>query len=178
LSSGPGSGSGKPWEPAAQRRSARALADLAADALQDVFARRAGMAMELAAAWPEVAGLPHGEYTLPQKILWPRRHDDADPFEPGTLVVACDGGRAVFFQHDCDAVIERVNAFFGFDAVARIRIVQKPLPLRNVERKPREPVLDAGEKQRLAETLRDVSDPGLRDRLARLGAAVIARNRK
>ena len=56
-------------------------------------------------------------------------HED-DPFEPATLVIACEGFAALHVQHETGEIIGRVNAFLGFNAIGRIRIVQKPVTPR------------------------------------------------
>ncbi|MCB1418612.1 MAG: DUF721 domain-containing protein, partial [Notoacmeibacter sp.] len=63
----------------------------------------------------------------PERIVWPRRASDDDPFEPATLVVACEGFAALALQHETNEVIARVNAFLGFAAIGRVKIVQKPV---------------------------------------------------
>lgn len=171
---GGGSGDG-----GARRRQAgpRPVAELAGKVLEPVIARRAGMTVDLVASWQDIVGPPHGDYTRPEKIMWPRRASDDDPFEPGTLVVACDGARAVLFQHELDQCAERVNAFFGFRAIARIRIVQKPVLHRPPPRRHELPEPAPREKARLAAILDRIEDDGLRRRLERLGRGVFAKSR-
>jgi len=156
----------------------RPLADLASKLIEPVIARRAGMTIDLVAAWEELAGPRHAPYTRPERIVWPRRANEDDPFRPGSLVVACEGPRAIWLQHEAGEIVERVNVFFGFAAIERLRIVQKPVV--RLERPPpaQEPVLDAAARRRLDAMLEGVADPALRARLARLGAGVIARERR
>lgn len=149
------------------------MAELAGGVLEPVLARRAGMTVDLIAAWPEIAGHPHGEYTRPEKIVWPRKASDDDPFQPGMLVVACDGARAVLFQHELDQCLERVNTFFGFTAVARIRIVQKPVRPHRTPRARSLPTLEPEARARLDRIVGGIDDDGLRERLERLGRGVL-----
>jgi len=156
---------------------ARPLADYASGIVEPVVARRAGMDLALLAAWPEIVGAPHDSYTRPERIKWPRRAGDDDPFEPGTLFVACDGARAVLFMHETDACLARVNTYFGFRAVARIRLVQKPVRNRAAPalRQPPEPAPEA--RARLDAIVSRIEDEGLRARLERLGRGVFAARR-
>ena len=158
-----------------QRRGrAVAVAELAGKVLAPIVARRAGMTVDLLAAWRDVVGAPHGDYTRPERIVWPRRASDDDPFEPGTLIVACDGARAVLFQHELDQCVERVNTFFGFTAIARIRIVQKPVRAGLPQHRRRPPELEPGARARLAAIVERIEDEELRVRLERLGRGVFA----
>ena len=50
-----------------------------------------------------------------------------ESFEPATLIIACEGGDALFLQHDSAAILARVNDYFGFTAVNKLKLVQKPI---------------------------------------------------
>ncbi|MEZ5791468.1 MAG: DciA family protein [Nitratireductor sp.] len=155
------------------RSTARPVADIAAGILEPVISRRAGMTLDLVSAWPDIVGEPWGEFTMPEKINWPRRASDDDPFEPATLVVACDGARAILFQHVLGECIERVNVFFGFAAISRIRIVQKPLNRRKLPVHRELPQLGASDNARLQSILGDVENEKLRESLEKLGRGVL-----
>jgi hypothetical protein len=66
-------------------------------------------------------------------------------------------------------VLERVNRFFGWQAVADLRLRQAPMSRRT---KAKPPAPDAEEQARIAATLSQIADENLRAALARLGAAV------
>jgi hypothetical protein len=99
-------------------------------------------------------------------------HDD-DPFEPAVLVIACEGSAALHLQHETGEIIGRVNAFLGFSAVGRIRIVQKPVAPPSSVPRPIPRVLSQEEKARLASTVGEIEDDGLRASLERLGATIV-----
>lgn len=154
-------------------RNAVAVSDLATAILDPVLRRRAGISIGLVQSWDDIVGPRLGRGSRPEKIQWPRRLSDDDPFEPAVLVVACEGLAALHIQHETGEIISRVNAFLGFSAIGRIRIVQKPV----VAAKPRErPVLRplaADEKARVERSVGKIEDDGLRASLERLGASVI-----
>ena len=77
---------------------------------------------------------------------------------------------ALEIQHLSGVIIERVNRFFGWRAVARIQIRQAPL--KRQAKKPPPPAPDPAVVARLAAGLSDIGDEALRDALARLGASV------
>ncbi|MCB1463832.1 MAG: DUF721 domain-containing protein [Nitratireductor sp.] len=160
-----------------RRRGAVAVSELAGKVLEPVIARRAGMNLDLVAAWPDIVGAPHGDYTRPEKIVWPRRAHEDDPFEPGALVVACDGARAVLFQHELDQCVERVNAFFGFRAIARIRIVQKPVTRHAAQVRRQAPQPGPKAQARIESIVAGIEDEELRKRLERLGRGVFGASR-
>ena len=70
-------------------------------------------------------------------------------------------------------ILERINRFFGWQAVGRIALRQAPLSRPKAKAAP--PKLDAAEAARVAATLTAVTDDELRAALGRLGAAVKGR---
>lgn len=159
------------------RSPAKSVSELVGGILEPIIAKRAGMTLSLINAWSDIIGLPLGKHSRPEKILWPRRAHDDDPFQAATLVVACDGAQAIFFQHETDAIIERVNTFLGFAAIDRIKIQQKPVSDLPLEKEQAAKELTGEEKKRLDEILSNISDDKLRNKLAKLGEGIIMRQR-
>jgi len=150
-----------------------AVSDLATQILDPVLRKRAGISIGLVQSWEEIVGPRLARSSRPEKIQWPRRMGDDDPFEPAVLVVACEGAAALHLQHETGEIIGRVNAFLGFSAVGRIRIVQKPMTSVSSEPRPHPRVLSQEEKARLARTVGEIEDDGLRASLERLGATIV-----
>lgn len=149
------------------------VSDLASEILDPVLRKRAGISIGLVQSWEEIAGPRLAESSRPEKIQWPRRMHEDDPFEPAVLVVACEGTAALYLQHETSEIIARVNAFLGFSAIGRIRIVQKPLTGKAAQPRPRPRPLSQDEKTRLAATVGEIEDEGLRASLERLGATIL-----
>ncbi|KGF66823.1 hypothetical protein LL06_25940 [Hoeflea sp. BAL378] len=158
------------------RKGSVQIAEIANGLIDPILARRAGINTLLLGSWDEIAGEQFAGCSRPERIRWPRQDgpdETGGGFSPGVLTVACEGARALFLMHQEAELISRVNAFFGFRAIAQIRIVQKAI--HTPTRKPQARPLDAGEKRRLAGMLETVEDPRLREALERLGAGVISR---
>ncbi|MEL7274004.1 MAG: DciA family protein [Pseudomonadota bacterium] len=156
------------------KASARPVADLVTKLLDPVIERRAGMTMDLVCAWPEIVGERHAQFSRPEKLNWPRRAQDDDPFEPAVLVLACEQVHVLYLQHDTDALVRRINTYFGFTAVQRIKIVQKPLPTTTEKKKPAAPSIDGEAETRLAAMLDQIEDEALREALKRMGRGVFS----
>lgn len=154
------------------RGNAKPVADYVSKLLSPVIERRAGMTMDLIAVWEEIVGEEHAHHSRPEKLNWPRQASDDDPFEPATLVIACEPAGALFLQHQTGSVIQRINTYFGFAAVARIKLVQKPIANQLPRRKRPKPPLTKGKSAKLSKLLEDVDDPTLRDALEKLGRGV------
>jgi hypothetical protein len=160
-----------------QHRNPVAVSDLATEILDPVLRRRAGISIGLVQSWEEIVGPRLAKSSRPEKIQWPRRMSDDDPFEPAVLVIACDGMAALHLQHETGEIIGRVNAFLGFSAVGRIKLVQKPVTPPSGDPKPVPRALSPDEKARLATTVGKIEDDDLRASLERLGATIVGSRR-
>lgn len=149
------------------------VSDLATEILDPVLRRRAGVSIGLVQSWDEIVGPRLAGRTRPEKIQWPRRMSDDDPFEPATLLIACEGATALQLQHETAEVIGRVNAFLGFPAIGRIRIVQKPVRRTEEAARPRPRALTPSENARLSAAVSGIEDDALREALERLGRSVL-----
>lgn len=153
----------------ARRPPPRLLSQIAGQAITDAFAKQGFASTGIITHWPTIVGAEIADHAEPLRMIWPRRVHEDDP-EPATLVLRVEGPVALEIQHLSGVIIERVNRFFGFRAVGRIRIQQAPLARR--EKKKPLPAPDPAVIAKLAAGMADVTDDGLRDALARLGAVV------
>lgn len=128
--------------------------------------------------WPAIVGRELAAVTAPERLKWPRavEHAEDDTGSPAkgrpgaTLVLRADGSQALAVQYGSRQIIERINAYFGYAAVAELRIVQAPVdaapgllpPARRAAAQP------------LTHEVAGIADPALRDALARLGGGVRA----
>ncbi|MCT8991456.1 DciA family protein [Chelativorans sp. SCAU2101] len=154
------------------------VSDLASEILDPVLRRRAGLSVALVQSWPEIVGERLADRTQPEKIAWPRRRSEDEPFEPATLVIACEGPAALYVQHETAEIISRANSFLGFAAIGRIKIVQKPVARRPAERPKSVRTLSQDERERLDRLTEGIEEEGLRDSLKRLGESLLASRRK
>lgn len=85
--------------------------------------------------WPVIVGAEMARFTEPERLKWPRVV--VEPNAEGTqeqrgrqgasLVLRVDEARALDVQYKAKQLIERINSYFGYAAVAEIRIVQGPI---------------------------------------------------
>lgn len=162
-------------EPPWMRTKAKHVSDLVSGVLNDVVARRSGMTIDLLAGWADIVGPDYADFTLPEKINWPNPMTDTEPFQPGVLVVACDGKKALFFQHETAQILERVNFFFGFEAIAKLKLIQKPIQ-KSIKTQTATVRLSDEERARLDAHLDLIQDETLRKKLERFGKGVILRS--
>jgi hypothetical protein len=147
---------------------ARPLSEVLGKTLSDAFAKQGFASTELVTRWTEIVGPEIASHSQPEKIQW-LRPMDGQPAEPGTLVLRVEGPTAIEIQHLSAIILERVNRFFGWQAIGGMRLRQAPL--RRDTRKPH-PSPDPEAMAAIAKTLPEIQDEGLRQALARLGAAI------
>jgi hypothetical protein len=149
------------------KRPAQVLSQVASRLLADAFAKQGFASSELVTRWADIVGAEIAAHAEPVKLQWPRGAD-GDPQEPATLVLRVEGPAAIEIQHLAGVILERVNRFFGWQAVGRVALRQAPLTRRVP--KPAK-AIDPAAAARLAATL-PIEDEALKDALARLGAAI------
>jgi len=146
----------------------RPLADLLHKTLSETFAKQGFASSELVTRWADIVGAEIAAHAEPEKIQWTRGADGHAP-EPGTLVLRVEGPAAIEIQHLSGVVLERVNRFFGWQAVGGLRLRQAPLRRRaQAPQRGGDPAAAA----RIAAGLSEIADENLRAALGRLGAAI------
>jgi len=143
----------------------RPLGETASRLAAPIVARRGGGILgRLKAAWAAVIGAELAAVTWPQALG-----------RDGALKLHVAPSVALELQHRAPLLIERINLFFGHQAVARLVLVQGPLPLPAAP--PPAPLapLPAEEAAALDARLSDVPDAELRDALGALGRLVLTR---
>lgn len=149
--------------------SAKPLSVLLGGVFADAYAKQGFASRELVTRWAEIAGQQVANFSEPLKIQWPRPVE-GQPQEPATLILRVEGPMALEIQHSSDAILQRVNRFFGWNAVGKIALRQAPLSRPQPRRTVKAP--DAKAIAKVAETLPEVEDEALREALARLGASI------
>ena len=150
----------KPEPPVPERArggSARAIADLMPDIGRAAFRRFGFVQSSVVTRWAEIVGERYADVSAPEAIRFP-----AGKRADGTLHLVVQGGHAPMMQHVLPDVMERVNRFFGYRAVAKVAMRQG-----KVERRPEPAVTPPPRMLRpvpaeLGDSLREVSDPELR----------------
>lgn len=162
------------------RSSARAIGSYVAKVLDPVARARGFATTALLSDWPAIVGRELAQFTMPDRVIWPRRHEDADIEAPkkghraqgATLVLRIEGPRAIEVQHRTGQILERVNSYFGYRAVTEMRFLQAPIArAAKAPRDARKPPLPAYSLPQSA----GIENEGLRRALSRLGAGTRSR---
>lgn len=128
--------------------------------------------------WAQIVGPQLALTTAPDRIRWPKTVDQdmaggrAGPRSGATLHISVEPARALDVQYKTQLIIDRINSYFGYRAVADLRIVQArvavtpPMPV-----KPRTPGAPAAPNL----VLKSIADDGLRAALERMQQGMLAR---
>ena len=151
---------------------ARRIADLIPAVGETAFRKFGFIQSSIVTRWPEIVGAKLAQVTAPESLRFPQGKK-AD----GTLSITVGSAHAPIVQHVVPEIIARVNRFFGYAAVARVRLTQgsvrrapAPVPL---------PVVDpaiAAATVPLSPTLSAIADPELRSVLEGLASSLAKRD--
>lgn len=136
---------------------ARAIADLMPEIGRTAFRKFGFVQSSVLTRWPEIVGERHARVCQPEAIRFP-------PGEKtdGILQLLVVPAHAPIIQHVIPEIIERVNRFFGYSAVTKVKLRQgavkaPPAPVRQAAPPSLRPV-----PVELGDSLRDIGDPELR----------------
>ncbi|AOR78077.1 MULTISPECIES: DUF721 domain-containing protein [Novosphingobium] len=150
---------------------ARQISDLMPEVGRTAFRRFGFVQSSVVSRWPEIVGARHARVCSPESIRFPPGEKS-----DGILQLVVVPAHSPMIQHVIPEIMDRVNRFFGYQAVAKVKIRQgevKP-PVATQPRPSAPPSLKPVPFE-LGESLRDIGDPELRavlESLARsMGAA-------
>lgn len=151
---------------------ARRIADLIPAVGDTAFRKFGFIQSSIVTRWPEIVGAKLARVTAPESLRFPQGKK-AD----GTLSITVGSAHAPIVQHVVPDIIARVNRFFGYAAVARVRLSQgsvrrapAPVPLPMVD-----PAVAAATLP-LSPTLSAIADPELRSVLEGLASSLAKRD--
>ncbi|MEO0923996.1 MAG: DciA family protein [Pseudomonadota bacterium] len=156
------------------KRGSVPVSDLLPKLIDPICARKGLASSALLAAWPSLAGAEFADCTMPDKIQWPHQTASGNPsYQGGVLVLRVDGPKAIYLQHEEHQIIQRVNQFFGFMAIERLKIVQAPINRTARAEKPALPPLSDRQEQKLRECIAEFEDGALDEAVLSLGRGVL-----
>jgi len=154
--------------PGPRRGRVRAVGDMLPDVGRASFRRFGFVQSAVVSRWAEIVGARYAGVSAPESIRFPhgRRSE-------GVLTLVVEGAHAAVMQHVAPEIVERVNRFFGYPAVARLVIRQGAAP--KPDPRPARPAASAQPlPAALGDSLRAIGDPELRACLEGLAGALVA----
>ncbi len=151
--------------PAPQRSNrARAVSELLPDVGRAAFRKFGFVQHAVVSRWSEIVGERYAEVSAPESIRFaPGKRAE------GVLHLVVAGAHAPMMQHIAPEIVERVNRFFGYQAVARLQI--RHGAIARTERAAPLPALKPVPEE-LGASLRGIADPELKAVLEALASGV------
>jgi hypothetical protein len=143
---------------------ARAISDLVPEIGRTAFRKFGFIQSSVVSRWREIVGDRLADVTQPAMIRFP-----AGQKAGGTLHLTISGAHAPMLQHVAPDIIAAVNRFFGYAAIAGVRMTHGQVtPAAPVQ----PPAMLKPVPAELGDSLRDIGDPELRTVLERMAAGL------
>ena len=95
-----------------------------------------------------------------------------EPIFKNFLHVKVSSAAAVEFQHYKDTIIEKINSFFGYKAIADLRLQQNYIPKAKDNNKLNEMKISEEEKEIIKNEIDVIHDEELQKSIVNLGASI------
>ena len=146
---------------------AKPVAELVPQIGRAAFRRFGFVQSSVVTRWPEIVGPRHAQVCMPETIRFPPGEKS-----DGILQLVVLPAHAPLIQHVIPEIIERVNRFFGYKAVARVKLRQGAVKPPSAEAPQTAPPSLKPIPMELGESLRDIGDPELRTVLESLARSL------
>ncbi len=152
---------------------AKPIADLMPQIGRTAFRRFGFVQSSVVTRWPEIVGSRHARVCMPEAIRFPPGEKNE-----GILQLVVLPAHAPLIQHVIPEIIERVNRFFGYKAVARVKMRQGAVKAPAADGKAGALPSLKPIPMELGGSLRDIGDPELRTVLESLARSLGSREEK
>lgn len=131
------------------------------------------MEMEILSGWAGIVGNELSQFTLPQRISFKKNERTNGILE----LLVLSGAFALEIQQREPQILEKINTFFGYTAITKLKIIQNSCPDNFLL--PKNPIdnlknflVSEEEQNYITEIVKDVENKDLRQHLENLGKAV------
>jgi len=164
-----------------RRRSSGEFQSLAQSILplaRSVLGKKGFVETDILTNWNAIVGEELAAYTFPQKIAFKRGEKNN-----GTLHIAVPSGAfALEAQHREKFILQKINTYFGYNAVSQLRIAQNAalslkelLPEESAPNRPKK-LVTAAEENYIKDLVEEINRPELKEILIKLGQSVFTDN--
>jgi len=147
--------------------------------LRQLLGNTGMITVELLNSWQDIVGEDISAYCWPQNIVFKKNERTDGCLNLNVLA----GAFALEIQQKQQQIIEKINVFFGYPAISKLKICQIADPQnfligkKNID-KMQKNVVSPEEESYITELIKDVNDDELRQTLKKIGCAVFARKGK
>lgn len=138
---------------------------------QKLLGNKGFIEVDILTQWEKIVGTELARYSFPQKIEFGREKNN------GILHLCVPSGAfALELQHKSKLIIDKINTYFGYNAVSKIKIIQNQglIPEQPASFTPPPPTINltAEQEKEIKELTKDISNPDLKNILIKLGKNV------
>ncbi len=147
--------------------------------VKQVLGKKGFVEIDILSNWNSIAGEELAQFSFPQRIDFKRGERNN-----GTLCLSVPTGAfALEIQHREKFIIEKINTYFGYNAVSRLKIIQNnDLSIDDIKEinqsKPHKILVTAEEQNYINDLAEDLNNPALKEILIKLGQSVFDNNKK
>lgn len=132
--------------------------------------KRGFAAADILLHWDRIVGRQLAQYSCPEKLGFARQSN-----RDAVLKLRVAPGHAPEIMHLEPQIVEKINAFFGYRAVARLQLIQAPIERKQARAEKKLVPLSEDAARRLDAILRPVQDQNLKNKLQSLGERILAK---
>ncbi len=157
--------------------SLRLLSDTVPKVTGKLFARKYIALGRIVTHWPDIIGADMAARAQPMKIHYRKATADKETGKKtkaatATLEIGATSADCAVLQMQKGLILERINQVFGEAWVTDIKFIHVA-PDKKAPPKPRKKPIGPEDQKYLAEILEEVADPDIKQRLDRLGKAIL-----
>ncbi|MFV0626279.1 MAG: DUF721 domain-containing protein [Alphaproteobacteria bacterium] len=155
------------------------IADIITPFARQSIKKRGFIEIDIIVNWDKIVGKDLSQYSLPQKIDFVR-----DERTNGNLhIQVISGAFALEIKHKERIILEKINTYFGYQAVSRLTISQNMnMGIENTFEEPlqkfKKSLVTAEEETYINEITEEVDNPKLKEVLTKLGYSIFNFNKK
>ena len=151
------------------RRSFKTIGTNVTKIVKPLISKRGFGNSEIINNWVNIVGDKLAQNIMPQKISY-----NSNPNLDGVLLLRVNSSSvALEIQYIEKQIINKINTYFGFRAIARIKIIQGPIPTPKKKIATKNKTVANTDKMELERKLNSEKDQELRAALAALGTAIV-----
>lgn len=171
----------KKTAPSAERKTKdlTALSKAILPLTKSLFGKKGFVEVDILTNWDKIVGEELADYSFPQKIDFKREQKNN-----GILHLQVPSGAfALEIQHREKYIIEKINAYFGYNAVCGLKILQNNSLSLQAENKyiseiPQKTLVTDTEENYIKSLTEDIKDSKLKEILIKLGQSIFNDNHK
>jgi len=124
--------------------------------------------------WPQIVGVFFADHSEPEKISYITENVNEmnEPIYQNTLYVKVSPAAAVEFQHYQDKIIEKINSYFGYKAIAELRLHQNFVPKKNSRTIDRKQNFSEEDKNHIKRSITNIKNKDLEKSIVKLGLSI------